>query len=65
MRAERWQKDQEKRGFNVTLTESEDEVALRDERDSSAVHAPLIISNDAIVIDTANYTIEQTVALGY
>lgn len=61
VRAARWQKDQERRGFDVSLNDSIEEVALRDERDSSRAHAPLVITEDAQIINTSDCTIEQVI----
>ena len=38
-----------------------DEIARRDQADSSRAASPLVIAKDAEVIDTSNLTVEQVV----
>jgi cytidylate kinase len=38
-----------------------DEIARRDQADSSRAASPLVVSKDAEVIDTSNLTVEQVV----
>jgi cytidylate kinase len=62
VRAQRWQKDQqEKYGNHLSLSEAIAIITDRDERDKTRVIAPLIVPVGAIVIDTSNMTIEQTI----
>jgi cytidylate kinase len=61
VRAERWRKDQEKYGNHIPIDEAMTLITDRDNRDKNRAVAPLIIPNDAVVIDTSDLTIEQTV----
>jgi len=38
-----------------------DEITLRDHADSSRLASPLIVADDALVIDTSDLTIEEVV----
>jgi cytidylate kinase len=38
-----------------------DEIAARDRADSSRLTSPLIVADDALVIDTSHLTIEEVV----
>ncbi|MEY2556380.1 MAG: Cytidylate kinase, partial [Verrucomicrobiota bacterium] len=38
-----------------------DEIARRDQADSSRATSPLVVAKDAEVIDTSNLTVEQVV----
>jgi cytidylate kinase len=60
-RARRWQHMQEKRGHSVTLAQAEESLKERDRRDKEREVAPLIVPNDAIVIDSTNLSVEQVV----
>ncbi len=62
VRAERWRKDQEKYGNHFSLDQAIALITDRDDRDRNRSIAPLIIPENAIVIDTSDLTIEQTVA---
>jgi CMP/dCMP kinase len=61
IRAERWRKDQERYNNYVSIDEAVALITERDERDKNRTIAPLIIPDDAIVIDTSDLTIEQTI----
>ncbi|MEX2013201.1 MAG: (d)CMP kinase [Candidatus Levyibacteriota bacterium] len=60
-RARRRLSQLEKRGINISLKEVKKEIESRDKKDIERAVSPLIIVGDAIVIDTTNDTIEQTV----
>jgi len=60
VRAKRWQKDQLEQGNAFSLEEAMDILKDRDSRDKAREIAPLIIPDDAIVIDNSDMTIEQT-----
>ncbi len=60
-RAKRRQAQYQKRGVNISLVQAMNEVEERDIIDMQREASPLIVSEDAIVIDTTNDTIEQTV----
>ena len=61
IRSQRWQKDQEKRGNHVSLDEAIELIVDRDNRDTNRTIAPLIVPTRAIVIDTSDLTIDQTI----
>ncbi len=46
--------------FSITLSQIEEEIRLRDEIDSKREIAPLVASEDAIIIDNSNYTMDET-----
>lgn len=62
IRAQRWQKDQDKKGNNVLLDNAIAQITERDQRDKMRTIAPLIIPKNAVVIDTTHMNIEQVVA---
>lgn len=61
VRAGRWAKDQERYNNHLSLDEAIALITERDNRDKNRTIAPLIIPQDAIVIDTSLLSIEQTV----
>lgn len=63
IRAERWRKDQEKYGNHLTLAQAIAAISDRDEKDKNRIIAPLIIPENAIIIDTSNLTIQQALEL--
>ncbi|MBA3954511.1 (d)CMP kinase [Candidatus Dependentiae bacterium] len=63
VRAARWQKDQIKKGINLSLKESQQRIEERDQRDSTRVLSPLVVAADAYIIDNSQLTQEQTVAV--
>jgi len=60
-RAERWRKDQEKYNNYLSQEEAVRFITERDERDKNRTIAPLIVPQDAIVVDNSFLDIEQTV----
>jgi len=62
VRAARWAKDQERYDNHLSLDEAIVLITERDDRDKNRTIAPLVIPQDAIVIDTSLLSIEQTVA---
>lgn len=62
VRAQRWQHDQAKRGNGFTYDQARAHILARDERDKNRVLDPMVIPNDAIIVDTSNLTIDETVA---
>ncbi len=63
VRANRWRKDQEKYGNFLSSEQAVVSITDRDNRDKYRDIAPLIVPQDAIVIDTTELTIQQTVEL--
>lgn len=63
VRAARWNDDQKKRGNTFTQEEAEKQLADRDERDKKREYGALIIPEGAIVIDTSDLTLEESVNL--
>jgi cytidylate kinase len=61
VRAERWRKDQERYDNHFSVDEAIALITERDDRDKNRTIAPLIIPDDAIVIDTSDLTINQTI----
>ncbi|MEX2007248.1 MAG: (d)CMP kinase [Candidatus Levyibacteriota bacterium] len=51
----------QKRGVGLSLDEVKKEVLERDRKDMERQASPLTVAGDAVVIDTTNDTIEQTV----
>ena len=61
-RAERRYKQLKQKGMYANLAAIQEELQRRDARDSGRTAAPLIICDDAVVLDTSELTIEQAVA---
>lgn len=61
VRAERWRKDQERYQHYVSSQEAVALITDRDERDKNRVIAPLVIPKNAIIIDTSDLTVQQTI----
>lgn len=61
VRAKRWQKDQERRGNSFTLDQAKEQIEERDRKDRQRKHSPLVIPENAIIIDNSDKTFEQTV----
>lgn len=61
VRAERWVKDQEKRGNFFTVPQALERLAYRDRSDQERTIGRLIIPENAILIDTTDLTLEQSV----
>lgn len=59
VRADRRYRQLKESGIDVSLAEVINELIMRDERDKSRQHAPLIPATDAILIDTTGLTIVQ------
>ncbi len=62
VRAQRWKKDQEKYGNHISYEEAINLITDRDNRDMHRTIAPLIIPLGAIIIDTSDLTLDQTLA---
>lgn len=60
-RARRWQRYKKYKGNQYTFEQAVAEVKARDERDSSRAIAPLKIPDDAIVVDSTDFTQQQTI----
>ncbi len=61
VRAQRWQKDQKKRGHDYTLQECKERIAYRDAKDQERGHSPLVIPQGGIVIDNSTLDFAQTI----
>ena len=59
VRAQRRHRQLKQRGISGKIQTAEKRLADRDERDSSRMLAPLVVTDDAHVIDTSNRTIES------
>lgn len=60
VRAQRWHDFMLQKGKKYTFKESLNEINIRDQRDKMRTDAPLIIPEDAIVIDNSNLNSSQT-----
>ena len=67
VRAQRWQKDQQKRGHDYSLEECKQRVAFRDAKDQERGHSPLVVPQGGIIVDNSTLDLSQTVDafLGY
>lgn len=61
IRAERWRQEQIKIGNDYSREEAIEKINERDQRDRKRELAPLIIPDDAIVVDSSQMTVDQTV----
>ena len=61
VRAQRWQKMQEKAGAHYSFEESRAAVIERDRRDAGREHSPLKRASDAFLIDCSDMTVDQVV----
>ena len=59
VRAERRWKQLSGQGESVALADILADIRLRDERDSGRAAAPLVMADDAVLLDTSNLSIEQ------
>lgn len=60
-RSKRRMLELQQKGLDVNLSEVIKDIERRDKFDSSRKASPLIIAKDAIIIDTTNYSIEETI----
>jgi len=60
-RAKRRYTELKEKGEEISLSEVEADMQMRDEKDSSREDSPLRVAENATVIDTANLTIEESV----
>jgi len=60
-RAERRYKQLMEKGFSVNLCDLLEDMRQRDQRDRNRANAPLVPAADAVVIDSSNLSIDQTV----
>ena len=61
-RAKRRHLEYIEKGLDTSFAEVLQEINERDLRDSTRDHSPLILANDAIIVDTSNLNIEESVA---
>lgn len=61
VRAKRWQQTQQSLGNTVSLSEVLHEIQERDERDKNREIAPLIVPENAIIIDNSGQSVHETV----
>ena len=61
-RASRRFKEFRKGGKKISFQKVMEDIKTRDERDSKRKHAPLRISKDAIIVDTTNQKIQESLA---
>ena len=60
-RAKRRFNEEKQKNINITLKEIENQLALRDKIDKEKKLAPLVVPENAIVIDSTNLTIDEVV----
>lgn len=60
VRAQRWLHDQMGHNHHYVLQQAIEKIADRDRRDTERAVAPLIIPDDAIIVDNSDLTLEQT-----
>jgi cytidylate kinase len=63
VRALRWQQEQKKLGYDLSLEEAIKQIQNRDDRDIDRKISPLIIPNGAIIIDNSDYSVKETVEI--
>lgn len=61
VRADRWRNDQKKYGNHFSIDEAIAIITDRDERDKNRTIAPLVVPAGAVIIDTSDMSIEQTI----
>jgi CMP/dCMP kinase len=61
IRTQRWVHDQEKKGNYISFEEAKKQVEARDSRDINRPVAPLVVPQDAIVIDNSHKSLIETV----
>lgn len=64
VRAERRYKQLKEKGIDVSLKSIRSELEERDRRDKTRSNAPLVMADDAVLIDTSEFTIEEVVKRG-
>lgn len=62
-RAKRRFKENEARNIETDYDQLIEDIKTRDYQDSTRQHSPLLVANDAQVIDTTNLTIEEVIKL--
>lgn len=60
-RAKRRHKELLKKGKDITLSQVIEEIINRDKKDSTRKESPLLIADDAVLLDTTQLTIEEVV----
>lgn len=60
VRAARWREAQKKMGNVFTIEQAEQQLTVRDTRDKERAVAPLIVPEDAIIVDNSHLNAEQT-----
>lgn len=61
VRSQRWQKYQKSLGNEYSSEQALKSIHERDERDKNRAVAPLVIPDDAIIIDSSSLTLKETV----
>ena len=61
-RALRRYREMQEKGYEVSLPELQREIAERDRADMEREHSPLRQAEDAVLLDTTDYTIEEAAA---
>lgn len=63
VRAGRWMRDQQSKGYAITFEQALESINQRDERDTNRAVAPLRIAEDAQVIDSSEMTQAQVLSV--
>lgn len=63
IRAQRRKKELKEKDFSVDLEEITQNIEFRDKFDASREYSPLKKADDTIVVDMANLTVEEEIAL--
>lgn len=61
VRAQRWQHDMHQRGMVLSLAQAEEQLIIRDKRDLERTIAPLIVPQNAIMIDNSFLSSHETI----
>ena len=65
IRATRWMHEQQARGIEINFQQACKQLAIRDERDMTRDIAPLVVPQDAVIVDNGLYTLDETVDMLY
>ncbi len=61
VRAQRRLKDYQRQGLNITFEQVLTDLVSRDHGDTTRVDSPLVVANGAVVLDTSDMTLEESI----
>ncbi len=61
VRAQRRLKDYQRQGLNITFEQVLTDLVSRDHGDTTRVDSPLMVANGAVVLDTSDMTLEESI----